>query len=334
MKILLLLLVFLTSSLYAGTCTSISRTNSSALSVLTSTKYNLDNNTAYSAINAFDGGCVTSGTLEFDALDTAQFAPILSGSGGCKVSYSSASTVSIGRCREAVNGNLINKSGTTSASFGCPGCSSEVASTTYYAYIATGSTGSTINPLILTTAPNEDGYDNTGNKVLAKFYNNASSDIDQYSIEQWSGNGFITDKPIWTAYTPTLSAGFGTVSNRSFFWRRVGDSIEVRGSFTCGVVTAAVGSISIPSGMFINTAKVSIQNLVSGNGPHIGSWIGSTAANSAGPMLTATGTSSTLVYLGDCEACANHNIPIAVNARIGNSYVVSFTFNVPIEGWQ
>lgn len=51
----------------AGTCTSISRTNNGANSVLTSTKYNSDLNSAYTAINAFDGGCITDGTLELAA---------------------------------------------------------------------------------------------------------------------------------------------------------------------------------------------------------------------------------------------------------------------------
>lgn len=199
MKMILFLFLALSSSVYAGTCTSISRTNSSALSVLTSTKYNNDLNTSYSALNAFDGGCVTSGTLEFDSLNTTQFSPVLKGvKEGCKVSYSNASTVSIGKCLAAVNGTYVYTTVATTASFGCTGCSAEVASTTYYVYIQTGSSATTLTPLILTTTPNEDGYDNSGNKILAKFYNNGSSNIDQYSIKQWKVNGFEAPNAINT----------------------------------------------------------------------------------------------------------------------------------------
>jgi len=64
----------------AGTCTADSRTNVSANSVLTSTKYNGDLNTVYNRLNGnLDGGCITDGTiegagLENGAVDTAQLA--------------------------------------------------------------------------------------------------------------------------------------------------------------------------------------------------------------------------------------------------------------------
>lgn len=203
-------------------CTSISRTNSSALSVLTSTKYNTDLNTVYTAVNNFDGGCITSGTLESDALDTTDFAPLLKGlKEGCKVQYSNASTVNISECLASVNGNFVTTTTNTSASFGCTGCSAEVATTTYYVYIQTGSSGSTLTPLILTGAPNDDGYDGSGNKVLGRFYNNGSGDIDQFSIYQWKINDFSEDyirSPNSSNGKPVLCSadisGTGVISNQ------------------------------------------------------------------------------------------------------------------------
>jgi len=53
----------------------------------------------------------------------------------------------------------------------------------------------------------------------------------------------------WTAYTPTFGAGFGTVSVQEFYWRRDGDSILIRGSWTNGTVSASVGTVSLPSGL-------------------------------------------------------------------------------------
>lgn len=199
----------------AATCTSTTRSNYVTNQVLTSSALNTDFNQLVTKLNAFDGGCITAGTLESDSLNTTQFAPMLKGiKEGCKVSYSNASTVSIGKCLAAVNGNFVTTTAATTASFGCSGCSSETSSTTYYTYIQTGSTGSTLTPLISTTAPNEDGYDDSGNKVLASFYNNASSDIDQYSIRQWAVNQFT---PIETGFSAFVSSA-GVVSGENLDW--------------------------------------------------------------------------------------------------------------------
>lgn len=53
----------------------------------------------------------------------------------------------------------------------------------------------------------------------------------------------------WTSYTPTFGAGFGTVNTHEFYWKRVGDSIQIVGSFTSGTVAASAASFSLPSGL-------------------------------------------------------------------------------------
>ena len=97
MKLIILLIAFTFSTLtFGATCTSISRNNYTTNQVLTSSALNSDFNTVYAAANALDGGCVTDGTLESSALNTTQFAPLLKGvKEGCKVSYLSASQLSI-----------------------------------------------------------------------------------------------------------------------------------------------------------------------------------------------------------------------------------------------
>lgn len=59
----------------------------------------------------------------------------------------------------------------------------------------------------------------------------------------------VTD---WQEYTPTISASFGTTSNVSFKYRRVGSSVQIEGSFVAGTVTGSQGTISIPSGLTPN----------------------------------------------------------------------------------
>lgn len=56
----------------------------------------------------------------------------------------------------------------------------------------------------------------------------------------------VTD---WQSYTPTTQ-GFGTISSVLMLWRRVGDTIEIQGSFTAGTVTATQARLYLPSGAF------------------------------------------------------------------------------------
>lgn len=58
----------------------------------------------------------------------------------------------------------------------------------------------------------------------------------------------VTD---WTAYTPTFT-GFGTVSTSQFYYRRVGQNCQIRGSFTSGTPSATLASITLPSGLTIS----------------------------------------------------------------------------------
>jgi len=59
----------------------------------------------------------------------------------------------------------------------------------------------------------------------------------------------------WTAYTPTFE-NWGTAGSVSFFWRRVGDTMEIKGSFTAGSPGTGVATISLPSGYSMDPAKL------------------------------------------------------------------------------
>jgi hypothetical protein len=58
----------------------------------------------------------------------------------------------------------------------------------------------------------------------------------------------------WIAYTPTTS-NLGTVSNVNFFYRRVGDSVEISGRLVIGTPVAATATISLPTGLSIDFTK-------------------------------------------------------------------------------
>lgn len=176
---------------FAGDCTTISRTNNSPNTVLTSTKYNSDLNTVYTHTNSLDGGCVTDGTLEDGALNTSDFGvPLNAIKQGCNVTRSDAATLSVDSCYVSVNNKWIKTNSATTVTWGCSGCASEVAGQKYYLYAAATSTSpASLDLLISTTGPNGDGFDGSNNRVLAGFYNTASGDISQY-IHPWANGRF------------------------------------------------------------------------------------------------------------------------------------------------
>lgn len=186
MKKLLLLLIFISFELFAGTCSSISRTDYGTRDILTSTSLNTQLNAAYSSINTADGGCIVDGTLEKGSLNTTDFDVVLnSNRTGCQLEYVSGATLSVGYCYIAVNGNYVSTTSTTNLDFTNLDTGSETASTDYYVYVKDGSTGSTLTPEISLTAPNGNGYNVDGDRVIGSFRNNNDSNIATYSIYQW-----------------------------------------------------------------------------------------------------------------------------------------------------
>jgi hypothetical protein len=270
-KLIFLLVLLCSFQALGATCTSTTRNNYTTNQVLTSTALNADLNQLVTKANAMDAGCLTNGTLEAAALNSTDFAvPLKAIKEGCKVSYSSATQVSIGKCLSAVNGAFVSTTIATTVAFGCTNCSAEVVSTTYYVYIATGSTGTTLTPLILTTVPNEDGYDDLGNKVIGSFYNNASSDIDQYSLRQWVVNQFIS---LETPSYPSISKpkicyyafGGASATLASPTECTTGTCVEVYDSCGTGTAPTWTGSVgtylnmTFAAGTFANSSFMSCR---------------------------------------------------------------------------
>lgn len=191
MRILSILFFFASLNAFGATCTTTTRTNYTTGQTLTSTALNADFNQLVTKANAFDGGCVTDGTLEASALNSTDFAAVTNGiHQGCALAYSDANTISVGKCILGVNGNFVKTTTANTVTWGCTGCDAEASSSLYYVYAKTGSSGTTLNLLISSTAPGVDGYDLSSNKVLGLFVNGPTLDITESSIESWVGNSF------------------------------------------------------------------------------------------------------------------------------------------------
>ncbi len=57
----------------------------------------------------------------------------------------------------------------------------------------------------------------------------------------------------WEPYIPALT-GFGTATNVSFFSRRIGDSLQLRGSFTSGTPTAVEARVDLPNSLISDSS--------------------------------------------------------------------------------
>lgn len=198
-------------------CSSISRSAATASSILTSSKYNTDLNTVYNFVNAYDGGCISSGTVEAAALNSTEFGPILKAIvQGCEVSYSDSNTVSVSKCKIAVDGNLFETSSANTVTWGCSGCSSE-ATGSFYVYVKDTPT---FTLSISSTAPGKDGYNST-DKVVGSFYNDPSLTIATASVNTWVNSGFMPNPENvlrggskYTLVSATVSSS-GAVSSES-----------------------------------------------------------------------------------------------------------------------
>lgn len=63
----------------------------------------------------------------------------------------------------------------------------------------------------------------------------------------------------WTSYTPASSQGIGTPTTVTLYWRRQGDSMEMKGLLTVGTCTTAQALVALPSGYTAGSSIASPQ---------------------------------------------------------------------------
>jgi len=152
-----------------------------------------------------------------------------------------------------------------------------------------------------------------------------------YASNALASGGGATTSTEWAAFTPTTT-GFGTPTSVSFFWRRVGDTMHVKGHMVTGTITAATGSILLPDSKTIDTAKVELASTSGAVGPVVGNFY-QTAASASGPMVLMTTDSTTLVYTGNFYGVANFRQNPNFNTVGYSTTGLHINFSVPISGW-
>lgn len=135
------------------------------------------------------------------------------------------------------------------------------------------------------------------------------------------------DEGVTKSYTPSAYQGLGTVSGESFTFSRRGDKLIVDGKVTTGTATASEAQIALPSGLTIKSGEPIRA---------IGSFFRGISTNTHGGAVLATGGDTFFnfsahgVFGGDTK---NALTPETGAGAFGNSAVISFHAEVPIEGW-
>lgn len=187
-------------------------------------------------------------------------------------------------------------------------------------------------------------YSNTKEKFTAQFQTSsngtsyrlvfyvASTSANAYALKldnikvapsQFIYGSAITD---WISYTPT-TAGFGTITTADFAYRRIGDSIQIRGRFAAGTVAATTASVSLPSGFVIDSLKTPNMR------PSGAAWRGAVSTTTMMLPLINGGASALNFSSAVVAAATNPYTAALVNAFLNNGDTFSFeTGIIPISG--
>jgi hypothetical protein len=165
-------------------------------------------------------------------------------------------------------------------------------------------------------------------------------EVDNISISQ---SQYVYGTPItdWVAYTPTFNSGFtvGTGSNarNEWFWRRVGDKMEISGAFRLGSAGSSMGSgnftFTLPSGFNADRAKMPQGDGFAyvGTG-RLGDYSANAGYGEATVAFSSTSTTNTFFIP------ANNGSFGVVNGTTPYIWTVddfgSVLFSVPIQGWS
>ena len=86
--------------------------------------------------------------------------------------------------------------------------------------------------------------------------------------------------------------------------KREGGDLLVSCSLTSGTVSATLASITLPNSLTIDSARLIAVNTTAANGQRVG-WSQGSDVNNLAPVVTATGTSTSLIYFIPISLCEN-----------------------------
>lgn len=138
---------------------------------------------------------------------------------------------------------------------------------------------------------------------------------------------------VWTAYTPSAIGGEGVATAISFFWRRIGDTMEIMGAMTTGTVQTTLAYFEIPTGYTIDAAKIPRATTNVQPSPLVGLCTANGANNNMA-LVVCTATDLGKIYCGGLISGAANTTPQNGSVVWGSSMAVFFNAKVPISGWS
>lgn len=134
------------------------------------------------------------------------------------------------------------------------------------------------------------------------------------------------------SYTPTFT-GLGSVSNLFAAYQRRGKMIQVMGIVTAGTTAGSLASITLPGSLNFDTTNIAVNNTTSNPGLVVGDYQ-ATGGNTSCRIVTAAGTSTTVVYVGNQINAVNALVPQNGSTVATTGATLSFNFSLPITEWQ
>lgn len=136
----------------------------------------------------------------------------------------------------------------------------------------------------------------------------------------------------WTTFTPTGS--WSTNTTYTGFWRRIGDSVQVRIYLAlAGAPTTATLSVNMPTGLTIDTAKLTSTDASDG---YIGICYMFDSGTARYPGIVSYSTSSAVT-----PKSLSNDLPVralTINATSpvtwAASDAISIVFEAPVSGWN
>ena len=155
--------------------------------------------------------------------------------------------------------------------------------------------------------------------------------VDNVSV---SPSTYVYGSPIsdWTNTLTFTPNNFGTVSNQSIWTRRVGDSLQIRGSFQAGTSVGSTASITLPYA--IDSSKLSSQTNIGGVGRYARALNSSEYlnANNADGVIFFDGSDTAKIYFAGGSSGAGF-VKLNANSVISSTDKVAFEAQIPIQGW-
>lgn len=173
----------------------------------------------------------------------------------------------------------------------------------------------------------------TSGSIKLGFVTTASAvqlDFDSAFLGEATNITTSTNVTDWQSYTPTI-IGFGSTTVYDSQYKRVGDSLKIKSTFLMGTASGSTASFSLPSGLTLDSSKLSS----SGNSV-VGFWEynrtnGSTPKR--GPILAAGG-GTVLTFSTDAYSETENALSSMLGNKLASSQILSLVAEVPILGWS